>query len=285
MEPYLCVRALIPPELEEELPWLLAQWPVLGTEIGQALGDSLRVTVYLDGAEVESAQGVRRLLMAHGAEDVELRTVEPEDWLAGFRAQLRPFEVGRLWWIDPHPDQPTAAPAGRQRLVVEPRTAFGTGTHESTRAVLMELEELEVGGRRVLDIGTGSGILALAAESLGAEWVVGLDVDPSAIWVAFEVARQQEWQSRVRLVLGSVDCLGEAEFDIVVCNMIAANFLTLVSDLRSSLAPAGVAVFSGLLATEAESVSEALTQAGFTITSRRDDGEWASLTAAATPIP
>jgi ribosomal protein L11 methyltransferase len=149
----------------------------------------------------------------------------------------------------------------------------------------MELEELEVDGRRVLDVGTGSGILALAAESLGAEWVVGLDVDPAAVWVAFEIAHQQEWRSRVSFVLGSVDCLGGAEFDIVVCNMIASNFLALAGELRNSLAPTSVAVFSGLLASEAESVFGKLTQAGFAITSRRDDGDWASLTATAAPMP
>jgi ribosomal protein L11 methyltransferase len=284
-ETYICIQCMIPRELEDELPEVLAPWPVLGTEIGKASGASVRVTVYLDGAEVDGAGGVRRALMAHGAQHVELGLLEPGDWLAGFREQIRPLEVGQHWWIDPHPDQPTAAPAGRRRLVVEPRMAFGSGTHESTGAILVELEDLEVEGSRVLDVGTGSGILALAAESLGAEWVVGLDIDPSAVSVAFEVLRQQEWPSGVKLVLGSVDCLGGAEFDIVMCNMIASNLLPLAGDLRSSLASAGVAVFSGLLASEAETVSAALTEVGFAITSRRDDGEWASLTAAAAPIP
>lgn len=282
---FICVHAIIPPQLEDQLPELLAQWPVLGTEIGEASRDGIHATVFFDGVEVDIAERVRQVLTSHGAEDVRLASLEPADWLAGFREQIRPFEVGRHWWIDPHPDRPTAAPAGRRRLVVEPRMAFGSGTHESTRAILVELEDLEVEGRRVLDVGTGSGILALAAESLGAAWVVGLDIDPSAVSVAFEVLGQQDWRSRVKLVLGSVDCLGGAEFDIVTCNMIASNFLPLVGDLRSSLASSGVAVFSGLLASEAEKVSAALTEAGFSISSRRDDGDWASLTAAAAPIP
>jgi ribosomal protein L11 methyltransferase len=284
-EAYICVRCVIPPELEDELPELLASWPVLGTEIGEVTSGGLRVIVYFESAEVDHADGVRRLLKTIGAEDVELGSLESDDWLAGYRESTRPFEVGRSWWIDPRPDRPTAAPAGRRRLLVEPRMAFGTGTHESTRAILVELEELEVDGRRVLDVGTGSGILALAAESLGAAWVIGLDIDRSAVSVAFEVLRQQEWQSRVNLVLGSVDCLVGGEFDIVLCNMIASNFLPLAGDLRNSLAPAGVAVFSGLLASEAGMVSVALKEAGFSITSRRDDGEWSSLTTTAAPRP
>ncbi len=129
----------------------------------------------------------------------------------------------------------------------------------------------------MLDVGTGSGILALAAQSLGADSVVALDIDEFAIWVALETARQQECPSRVTYVLGPVECLGGAEFDIVMCNMITSAFLPLVGQLRGLLAPAGVAVFSGLLASEVESVSGALTKAGFAITSSRVLGEWASL--------
>lgn len=280
-ESYLSIRCVIPLELEDELPELLAPWPMLGTEIGDVSAGGVRVTVYFDGGDTAGADGVRHLLMSLGVEDIEFGSLEPDDWLAGFRERTRPFEVGRRWWIDPRPDRPTAAPAGRQRLIVEPRMAFGSGTHESTRAILIALEDLRVDGRRVLDVGTGSGILALAAESLGAEWVVGLDIDPSAISVAFEVSRQQEWRSCMSFVLGSVDCLVGADFDIVMCNMIASNFLPLAGDLRNALAPAGVAVFSGLLASEAEMVSAALAEAGFSITSRHDDGDWSSLRASA----
>jgi ribosomal protein L11 methyltransferase len=282
---YICIRCLIPPELEEQLPELLVPWSVLGTEIHGGSEDGILVTVYLPEDDADGAKAVSRALASHGAQDIEQVLLEAEDWLAGFREGVRSFEVGELWWIDPHPDRPTAAPAGRRRLVVEPRMAFGTGSHESTQAILMTLESLEVCDRRVLDVGTGSGILALAAESLGAEWVVGLDIDPAAVWVALEISRQQEWRSHTSFVLGSIDCLCGAEFDIVVCNMIASNFLPLLGAVRRALAPTGVAVFSGLLATEAEGVSTALVKTGFEVASRRVDGDWASLTAVAAPAP
>lgn len=281
---YLYIRCVIPVELEDELPELLAPWSVLGSEIGIGADDRIGVTIYLRGDEDDGAEGVRRTLAERGAYAFQQGSLEEDDWLAGFRQMVRPFEVGRGWWIDPHPDQPSPAPAGRRRLVVEPRTAFGSGTHESTRAILSALEEIEVDGRRVLDVGTGSGILALAAECLGAAWVVGLDIDPVAIWVASEVAQQQEWTSRANFILGSVDCVGRAEFDIVLCNMIASNMIPLLEGLRRSIVRAGVAVFSGLLASEVGTVSRHLTEVGFKVTARRETGDWASLTGIAAEV-
>jgi ribosomal protein L11 methyltransferase len=280
-ETYLCVRCVIPEGMEDELPELLSPWPILGTEIEPLTDLAIRITVYLSDTDEEDSRDVGRALTEAGATKIEYGVLEGTDWLAAFRASLQAFEVGDRWWIDPHPDRPTAAPSGRQRLVVEPRTAFGAGTHESTQGILKALEQLEVADCRVLDVGTGSGILALAAESLGAEWVVGFDIDPTAVWVAADCAAKQEWEPGVRFVVGSTDCLSPVEFDIVLCNMIASNFLPFAIDLRRMLAATGVAVFSGLLESEAELVSLALENAGFAVTPRQIDGEWASLTAVA----
>jgi ribosomal protein L11 methyltransferase len=284
-ETYLSIRCVVQSDLEEELPELLAPWGVLGTEIGDGSDVGVSVTVFLPGVDLDGADSLCRLLVEKGAGDIRREVIEAVDWLAGFRETVRPFEVGGRWWIDPHPDRPTAAPAGRWRLAIEPRMAFGTGSHESTRGILMALEEIEVCGRRVLDVGTGSGILALAAESLGAVSVVGLDTDPTAIWVALDTARQQECPSHVTYVLGAVDCLNGAGFDIVLCNMVTSVFLPLVGDLRNLLAPAGVAVFSGLLASEVESVSRALMEAGFAVRSSVVLGEWASLVTVRASLP
>ena len=113
----------------------------------------------------------------------------------------------------------------------------------------------------------------------------GLDIDPTAVWVAADCLAQQEWESGMSLVVGTVDCLSPVEFDIVLCNMIASNFLPLATDLRRLMADTGVAVFSGLLAAETEPVSLALEDAGFAVTSRHIDGDWASLTAVAATAP
>ena len=282
---YMSLRCVIPAELEEKLPELLVPWEILGTEIGGISGGGVMIAVYLSDPASADVDGLCSLLTTHGARDIEREFLDVADWLAEFRESVRPFEVGRCWWIDPHPDQPTAAPSGRQRLVVEPRMAFGTGSHESTQAILMALEDIEVNRRRVLDVGTGSGILALAAECKGADSVIGLDIDETAVWVALETAQQQEWRSRVSFVVGPVACFDGAEFDIVMCNMITSSFLPLAGQLKKMLAPAGTAVFSGLLASEVGIVSTALVEAGFTIPSHRIHGDWASLVAVSVTHP
>jgi ribosomal protein L11 methyltransferase len=276
MDTYIRIRCRIPESLEEELPELLAPWPVLGTEIES--DGRTRATVYLSASKLDSAREVRRALRDRGAFDIEAGSLPADDWLAEYREQVQPISVGARWWIDPHPDRPTPAPADRLRLAIEPRMAFGTGTHDSTQAILLALEELEVTNRRVIDVGTGSGILALAAELLGAVWVVGLDIDEVAIQVAAETSRQQDWESSVRFILGSTGCVGEAEFDIVMCNMIVTNLLPLLGDLRRLAGTDGIIVCSGLLASEVAEVTDSLKTDGLQVISKRIHGEWARLT-------
>ena len=162
-------------------------------------------------------------------------------------------------------------------MVIEPRTAFGSGSHESTQLILLELERLEVDGATILDLGTGSGILAIAAAGLGGKKIVAVDIDEDAIWVARETANLQEQRPGIHYVLGPSDCLGAVDFDIVLCNMIFANMLPVLPQLHGLLAPDGVAVLSGLLATDAGDITETLMSHRLEVTGERVLGEWASL--------
>jgi len=233
--------------------------------------------VFFKSGYRDAADQVSALLKRRGAEHIRIDGVAPEDWLAGYRERARPFPVGDTWWVDPRPDSSFSPPAGRRRLVIEPRMAFGSGSHESTQLILLELEKLEVDGATILDLGTGSGILAIAAAGLGAKMVVGLDIDEDAIWVARETADVQERRVQVRYVFGSPDCLGAVGFDIVMCNMISANMLPLLPQMQTLLAPGGVAVLSGLLAIETHDITETLSSLGLGVTGGRVLGEWGSL--------
>jgi len=284
MTRYRCVRCLLPEADEDALPSVLAPFPVLGTLVEGAGTAAVLVRIYLASGEERAAEEVARALDASGGRDAAREWVEEEDWLAGYRASARPFAVGSLWWLDPQPGDPTPAPAGRFRLAIEPRTAFGSGSHESTQLVLLALEEVfSAGGSTalgsVLDVGTGSGILALAADRLGSPWVLGVDLDQEAVWVARQTARQQGWTARPRFGVGSLSALGRASFHLVLCNMISASFLPLLGDLRRVLERGGEIVLSGILEQEQEAVWGEVAAAGLRVVAERRLGEWLCLRA------
>jgi len=279
---YLCVTCRLPADREDDLGGVVGSLDCLGCQLEPADGATVRATVYLPSARGGAVAELTTRLEGLGAVEVGVEPFDRDDWLAAYRAAVRPHAVGLRWWMDPHPDAPTPAPEGRWRLAIEPRMAFGTGSHESTQLVLVALEELAerrhaVAGATVLDVGTGSGVLALAAERLGAAWVVGLDVDPEAVWVARQIARQQEWPARPRYLVGPVASLGEARFDLVVCNMIPEQALPLLVDLCRVLAADGWLVLSGILGRQTREVEDDLGRHGLEVVETHPLGEWVCL--------
>ncbi len=279
MGAFLRVRCWVPLALEEEVPALLYPLPVLGAEIGERRGDRVAVTVFLPSSEGARTAAVETLLTAAGAGAIEVGLVEEEDWLAQYRENVQPFAVGDTWWVDPHPESPTEAPRGRRRLVMPPRMAFGSGSHESTRLILRALETADLMDRCVLDVGTGSGILALAAELSGARGVLGVDIDAIAVHIARQIGDLQEWRPGVHYVVGSADCAAGGVFDLVLCNMIFAHSLPLLDSIAATLAPQGLLVISGLLVEEVGEAAVELQGRGLVAGPAAVLNEWASLSA------
>jgi ribosomal protein L11 methyltransferase len=157
--------------------------------------------------------------------------------------------------------------------------AFGSGSHESTSLILSALETADLKGRSVLDVGTGSGILALAAELSGARRVIGVDIDAVAIHIARQIGDLQEWRPGVHYVVGSVGCAAGGVFDLVLCNMISAHFVPLLDALATALAPHGTLVLSGLLVEESGDVVAELQERGLVAGPAAVLNEWACLSA------
>ncbi len=276
---YLELECVLPSASEEWLLDCLDGLLVLGSSLDALPDGRLRARIYVDPTHHrEVAELVRRLRELGGEVSGPVERPD-EDWIAAYREHAVPFPVGTSWWIDPHPDRPTSAPAGRIRLVLEPRRAFGSGTHESTRLALTALEHRAPEGRSVLDVGTGSGVLALAVERLGAREIIALDIDPVCVWIARDTARQQEWEARgVRLLAGTLDALApDVRFDVVVCNMVADRMSPLLGQLTDHLAPAGWGVLSGLLAVERASLGERLLRHGLVVADEFALGDWIAL--------
>ncbi len=275
--PYPVVVCTLPGEREEALAGILGQWPVLGCQVEPGEAGRIRVTVYLPPGEDEAVPALVAALESLGGEASVPAGLEPGDWLAAYREHVRPFSVGRTWWIDPHPDDPSPAPPGRVRLLLQPRSAFGSGSHETTRLMLLALEDRDLAGLDVLDVGTGSGVLAIAALRRGARSVVAFDVDPEAVGVARQTFAVQEPPVSCGLFAGTIRCVAQERFGLVLANIVSGILLPLLPAIRDVLVPGGEAVLSGFLAAErATAVGEVLA-AGLGVARERTLDEWLAL--------
>jgi len=274
---YLTLSCRLPADSEDALTQVLESWPVLGCQVEDARPE-IAVTVFIDAVHADDLPGIGGELLLLGAREMVSGPFADLDWLDEYRQHARPTAIGQRLWIDPNPAAPTPAPTGRHYLVIEPRRAFGTGSHESTRLVLEVLEHLDVCGRRVLDVGCGSGILALAACALGATSAVGFDIDSESVFVARQTVLGQPGTYPVALFAGGVDALGAAaRFDVILANLLPAEFTPFLAALTSLLEPQATLVLSGLLADQRHFVESDLRQAGLAVERSFEQAEWMAL--------
>lgn len=195
--------------------------------------------------------------------------VSDVDWSKAWRDQLEPVTVGALtiappWLADPAADT----------VVIEPAQAFGTGHHETTVGCLAALQELDLAGRRVLDAGTGSGVLAIAAARLGAGEIVACDIDP----VAVDAARGNVADNGVDVTVieGDVAIVGQRRFDVIVANLDTSALAWAAASLVRHLAEGGTLIAAGISHQRRDEAVGALADAGLA-TIDRPGNEWVML--------
>ncbi|MBX3026522.1 50S ribosomal protein L11 methyltransferase [bacterium] len=197
---------------------------------------------------------------------VETATVTDCGWAENWKGHFPPLAIGERLFV--HPPWIDQVPAGRVPIVLDPGMAFGTGQHASTRGCLVLLEPAlrDRPAARVLDLGTGSGILAIAARKLGAGPIWAIDTDPDACAIAAENAAVNGVHD---LRLGGALAAAPGPFDVVLANLLAGLLVELAPAIAGRLAPGGVAIGAGILAAEAGAVRDAWGAAGLVA-----DGEW-----------
>ncbi len=212
--------------------------------------------------------------------EVELvaRPLYERDWQASWREFFGVVRTGSPVTVVPTWVEHVPAP-GEVVIRLDPGQAFGTGHHETTRLCLAALAAAVRPGYRVLDVGTGSGILAIAAAKLGARAVDACDIDPVAVDVARANAAANGVSGAVRVALGSIAEAVDGTYDVAVANINTEADIALAPALAAALVPGGVAIVSGFLAADTTAVRAALQRAGLTPTAMRHEGEWGLLEA------
>jgi ribosomal protein L11 methyltransferase len=246
---------------------------LLVQETGQTAEEREGSVVGYAGAADLAARAARAISDRFGPKvAVTVDQVEPVDWSSRWREGFSIRKIGRLeigpsWLL----------PVGPRAVVIDPETAFGTGEHGSTRGAIALLDRHLRAGARVLDLGSGSGILGVAAAKLGADRVLGIELDPEAIPVARENAARNQVADRVEFLEGEAGVLAPlgGPVDLLLSNILRTANLALLDSIGRALRPGGIAIFAGMESAEAHLFELPLGAAGFEpIDQTTDEGWW-----------
>lgn len=257
---------------------------IFGEELYDALPEEAQVKAWF--SEKEAADMAACLIEALKTSDepglgslcFSYSSVKDEDWAENWKQYYKPLRVGQRLVIKPGWEsyQPKE---GDLIIDMDPGMAFGTGTHETTRLCLMLLEKHQQENDRVLDVGTGSGILAIASALLGAKAVTAIDLDPVAVKAAEENVKRNDLKSRVKVLQGDLAKDISGQFDLVSANIIADIILLLLPQLQGLLAQHARLVLSGIIKDREQDVRDGLAARGFVVKDALYEGEWVALLA------
>jgi ribosomal protein L11 methyltransferase len=234
--------------------------------------DRLEATLERIKGRVESLDGFG---ISPGNAEITIKFVEDQDWGTAWKSFFKPLVVGKIvvkpTWedFDATPDQ----------IIVEldPGMAFGTGNHPTTQMCLLAIQNHLQPGDVMLDVGCGSGILAIAGALLGASEIVGVEVDPIAVKAAKENVVVNGVEASVRIIEADSPLAGGVSADFITANIVAAAILGMRAELVSSLKPGGTLVVSGIIEERESEVAVALEAEGLTLVEIMREGEWVSI--------
>jgi len=208
---------------------------------------------------------------------ISIEGMREEDWAESWKQYYKPVRLGRITVV---PAWEEYTPTADEVIIrMDPGMAFGTGTHETTRLVIRLMQDEISGGERVLDMGTGSGILSIAASKLGAKSCNAYDIDPVAVKVARENAKDDGCDNitvGVSDLLFGVD-LSEGKYDICLANIVADIILRMLPDIEKYVKPDGKIILSGIISPRADEIREAVKSFGYKIIKEEVENDWLAM--------
>ena len=263
------------------------QWDIIDEEIARRIGDDVKVTGFypMDNRAPDTLSFVKdraRELpsIAPGIDlgklEVSMTTIDDEDWAENWKSQYKPFRLGKHIVIRPGWEEYDAEPTDKV-VTIDPGMAFGTGTHETTGMCVSLVEEYVKEGMDVIDVGTGTGILAIAAAHMGAKHVLASDIDPMAVRVAKENIEINGFSDVIEAKEGDLLEAAESDANVVIANIIADVIIHICAPVRALIREGGVFICSGIAREREDEVIEALKKAGYGKLDKRNDGEWTAI--------
>ncbi len=216
-------------------------------------------------------------LRAFGAIGIETKVVPDEDWSESWKQYFKPRRIGNRFVVRPTWEEFTTGEHDLE-IVLDPGQAFGTGDHPTTRMCLQLMEHIEFQGKRVADIGCGSGILSVGAKRLGAAIVTAVDLDPLSVESARENAERNHVEFDVVAGTGFLPLDPSEKFDVVLSNIISAALIHLAPEVRKRMNPGGMWIVSGVIEANWCDVLAAAIQAGFVQHELLREGDWIAAT-------
>ncbi len=230
---------------------------------------------YMEDVEgaFQRAKDLEADLLRHGANTVTIKPIAGEDWLENWKQFFKQRRVGRFVIC---PSWEKCEPAeGEIVLDLDPGQAFGTGDHPTTRLCLDLMQDHPWAGKRVHDIGCGSGILSIAACKLGASPVIGIDIDAQSVQITKDNAKANAVEMEAYL---PDEWQPDGKADAVLSNIISATLVRLAPDVHQSIKPQGIWIVSGIILQNWDLVREAAEKLGFVLERKEVEGEWIGAT-------
>ena len=265
------------------------QWDIIDEAIAKRIGDDVKVTGYYEvdaslsdrvrfvEGEIARIKGMD-LGFDAGKLEVICDTFAEEDWAENWKKAFKPFRLGKNMVIKPG-WMDCEIREGDKVIEIDPGMAFGTGTHETTGMCVELVEKYVREGMSAIDVGTGTGILAIAAAHMGAKDILAIDIDRVAVRVAAENVRINGYEGLIRCEAGNLLDNVNEKADIVIANIIADVIIMIAAPVKNHIAEGGKFICSGISSERRQDVYDALIEAGYNVLDVSERGGWCAMAA------